>query len=181
MRRRQVVVSGWIIGAALTCGLGFEGVRPVPAQAQVIPALLGGAGGLVAGAYVTTGVYIAKARAGRFIYSTEEVARVGPELLPVLLLPVSGVVLGAVDGDRLATAGIGAGLGFVGGALLGTGIGHVAWGRSEGRWSGAVIGSAAGLVIGGVLGAFLHSDDEDEALGPTPLLTVALPVPWRFE
>jgi hypothetical protein len=73
------------------------------------------------------------------------------------------VVLGAIDDRRLYNAMIGSvaagALGFGVGWLIGTQTAE----DPGSPWAGAVIGSAAGIVVGGVIGMLVPAGDDDAA------------------
>jgi len=139
-----------------------SGWTPAQAHAQdAIPILVGGAAGLLAGGYVSVGVITAEARTGRYLHSAEDA--LGFRSLPVLIGGGTGVVLGAIDDRRLYNAMIGSvaagALGFGVGWLIGTQTAE----DPGSPWAGAVIGSAAGIVLGGVIGMLVPGGDDDAA------------------
>lgn len=144
--------------------LGFG--APVLHAQKVVPILVGGVSGLAAGTYVSLGVVAAEARAGRYLNSTNDAF--GFRSLPVLVGAGTGIVLGAVNDDRLynamlVSASAGA-VGFGAGWLVGSAV----WEDRGGKWAGAVIGSATGIVVGGVVGMLLSTDDDSqEDIQPT--------------
>ena len=77
---------------------------PSKASAQELPAVLGGVAGLFGGFAVTTGIFVAEARAGHFVYSVDDLATVRWEYLPVPLGIVGGIWAGASDADLLRNA-----------------------------------------------------------------------------
>lgn len=138
--------------------------RPGVAAAQkLLPALVGGAAGLAAGAYVSIGIVTLQARRGDYIYSTEEA--LGWYATPILVGPAVGFTIGLVDKDRLRRTIIG---GAAGGAL-GTGVGALLglelWDPPEGKWAGGVVGGAAGLLVGAAVGLLWPADSDDPADG----------------
>ena len=152
-----------------------------PASAQLLPGIVGGVGGLVAGAYVSTGAYVFKSRAtGWVMHSVEHLIEPGLPTLPLLAGPVAGVLMGAKSTPALGRAGLWGSVGLASGGLVGAAVGHLVWGDREGRWAGAVIGSAAGLLGGAVAGA-LTTDDasgpEDGTEGAAFALSFG--IPWR--
>lgn len=169
--RHAVSVAG--LGLALL----FTGAVSAPGAAgQTVPAIVGTAGGFVAGTYVTTAVYVTKARFGRFLFSLDDALTFTPELLPMVAAPVAGGWLGAESKVALGRAvGWGA-VGFFGGAALGVGAGHLFWGDVEGRWAGAIIGSAAGMLTGLILGALDGLDDGGGEAAMMPVFSVRIPL-----
>lgn len=168
----------WVALISPTLVLG----TPERAEAQVLPAVLGGVGGLIAGTHVTTGVFVLKSRAtGWVMHSVETLVEPSPELLPLVAGPIAGALLGARSTDRLESAGLWGGAGLLSGSAVGALAGHLLWGNAEGRWAGAVIGSASGLLIGAIVGA-AYGGDESEPGGGAPEMTPAvrfvIPVPW---
>lgn len=141
---------------ALLCLAG----RPDAARAQEVPAAYGLIAGTAAGVYVTTGIFVARARAGSYIYSLEDV--IGPrwELIPAVAMPVGGLLVGAENGQRLASSLVWGGAGFVAGAAVGLGMGELLGDTSQGRWGGLIIGSAAGLLAGTIYGAVTYDPPE---------------------
>lgn len=151
--------------------------RPGPTAAQAIPAVAGAAGGLVAGLYTTTAIYVIEARFGHYLFSPDEVLTWNPRLLPLITGPVAGGWLGAKSGHALGRAALWGGVGFLGGGVLGLGAGHLIWENDEGRWAGAVIGSALGFVAGAVVGGVAGlEDDDDGASGAAMTLALSIPV-----
>lgn len=147
------------------------------ASAQRASTIAGAAGGLIAGGYTMTAVYVAEARFGHFLHSYDEMLAFRPEILPVIAGGVAGGWLGAESGTALARSAGWGGLGLVGGAALGAGLGHLIGRSSEGRWAGGIIGSAVGLVAGAILGAADALDDEsDPGALPQTLFSVSLAV-----
>jgi hypothetical protein len=135
-----------------------------PARAQELTTALGLGGGLLAGAYVTTGLYVLRSRTtGWVLHSPSELLAARPEAVPVVVAPIVGAVLGYQSPHRLSAAAAWGGVGFVSGGAIGVGIGHLIWGNSEGRWAGGTIGSALGLAVGAIAGAVDRADDEVEA------------------
>lgn len=152
-------------------------VRAEGAPAQVGPALLGAAGGLVVGGYTTVAIYVTKARFGRYLFSPDELVALRPEILPVVVLPVAGAVLGAESTTALGrSAGWGA-IGFAAGGVVGGLTGRLVSDTDEAPWAGAIIGSSAGLLAGAILGAI---DGLDDSGGGAPVaLSWSVPVGGR--
>lgn len=141
--------------------LAVCGARPGVSAAQVEGGIAGAAGGLVAGGYTMTAIYVAEARFGRFLHSYDEMLALRPEILPVVAGGVAGAWLGSESTSALGRAAGWGALGLAGGAVVGAGVGQLIWRTSEGRWAGGIIGSAVGLVAGAVLGGIDGLDDED--------------------
>lgn len=157
---------------------------PRDASAQLLPATLGFTGGLIGGAYVTTGAYVFKSRAtGWVLHSPADLLSPRLEALPVVIGPVAGAILGYRDRRRLAAAMTWGGVGLVSGAFVGAGFGQLIWNDSEGRWAGGTIGSAAGLAIGVIVGALTHRDEEEAGAGQggarAPYVTFSIPLGGR--
>ena len=148
---RRLTVVGVLVAA------GLFGI-PRPSLAQAVPAAYGLFVGAVGGVYATTGIFVAKARTGAYIYSLEDALVPRWELVPVAVMPIGGLVLGLAEDQRLANSIKWAGAGFVTGAAVGLGIGTLFGERGEAQWAGAIIGSAAGLIAGSVYGALAHDD-----------------------
>lgn len=144
-RLRHLLTLFVTVAAVLTC-------RPTPAAGQVGTAIVGATGGLAAGLYTTTAIYVTEARFGRYIFSVDDVLRVNLRLLPMVVEPALGGWLGAKSGRALGRAALWGGVSFFGGAAVGAGAGHLIWRTSEGRWAGAIIGSALGLIAGATVG-----------------------------
>lgn len=164
--------------AAVLLAASLLFARPAPAPAQAVPAAYGLITGTISGVYVSTGIFVARARAGSFLYSLEDAIAVRWELAPAVLMPLSGVVLGAVDGQRLAESIKWGGAGFAAGAVAGLGVGLLL-SDGEGReseWSGAIIGSAAGLLAGSLYGILSYDGDEDEDPVPVGSFTFRVPL-----
>lgn len=159
------------VGVLVAGGL-FGTHRPSPAQA--VPAAYGLFVGTVGGVYATTGIFVAKARTGAYIYSLEDALVPRWELVPVAVMPIGGLVLGLTDDQRLANSIKWAGAGFVTGAAVGLGIGTLFGERGEGQWAGAIIGSAAGLLAGSIYGALAHDDGEGAGM-EGPVLSFRVP------
>jgi hypothetical protein len=153
---------------------------PAAAGAQLLSTTLGFAGGLIGGVHVTTGIFVFKSRViGWNMHTAEDVLSIQGETLPVLIGPVAGALLGYYSPDRLGDAATWGGVGLLGGAIIGAGVGHVVWGHTEGRWSGGTVGSAAGLAIGAVLGALLSGSgepDENREATAAPMLMFSIPI-----
>lgn len=163
-------------------GLG----HPRTAASQAVPAAYGALSGAAAGVLVTTGIFVAKARAGSYIYSLDDALAPRWELVPTLAMPVGGVMIGLDDEQRLARSIAWGGAGFAVGGLLGYGIGDLFSGTDQGKWAGAIIGGAAGVLAGSIYGV-LSYDPEKSPGGPgdptasarrraAPLLSVRLPL-----
>ena len=153
-------------------------VRPPGAAGQVAPATLGAAGGLLAGLYTTASVYVVEARFGSYIFSVDDLIRPGPEFIPLAAGLVGGTWLGIRSGSALGRAALWGGVGFLGGAALGTGAGQLIWHTDEGRWAGGIVGSALGMITGAVIGGVSGLDDKDEPSLPATL-SLSIPVPLR--
>jgi F0F1-type ATP synthase assembly protein I len=68
-------------------------------------------------------------------------------------------------------------VGFGAGALLGAGLGELAWDTDEGRWAGAIVGSAVGMIAGFWIGARRGWDvDESGPDQPPAALSFHVPV-----
>ena len=147
----------------LLFALALLGSAPDSARGQgLVPGVVGGVGGMLAGGYVTVGIWTARARAGDYLYDTKEALGWGS--IPVVLGTGAGVALGTTDRDRLERSGVGAVIGAAAGTGVGVLVGRSAWLPPEGAWAGGIIGGAAGLVIGATVGA-LWPDDEAAAPG----------------
>lgn len=136
---------------------------PRTAGAQVLPAALGTVGGFAAGTYTMVGIYVAEARFGKYLYSLEEALSPRLELLPMIAGPVAGFALGWKNNERLETAGLWGGVGFMAGTAVGIPIGRLLWGTGEGVWAGAIIGGTVGLVAGVIAGASIEPDQPGAA------------------
>lgn len=165
----------------LLLGVAVAGALAVPgeAAAQAWSAGLGLAGGLIAGAYVTTGTYVLKSRAtGWVLHSVEDIVTARPEVLPLVAMPVAGALIGYRSPAKLGAAALWGGTGLLLGAAIGAGIGQLIWKDTTGRWAGATIGSAAGLAIGSILGAALKNDAPSQN-GSVPVFTISLPLSFQ--
>lgn len=160
-----------LVGLLVATGL-FAAPRAAPAQA--VPAAYGLFTGTVAGVYVTTGVFVLKARTGAYMYSLEDALAPRWELVPAVAMPLGGLVLGLGNDQRLANSLKWAGAGFVAGAAVGLGVGTLFHETGEGQWAGAVIGSAAGLLAGSIYGAVSH-DSGDGGGVEGPMLSFRVP------
>lgn len=137
-------------------------VRPQPAEAQAVPAAYGLITGTISGAYVTTGIFVTKARLGSFLYSSDEALALRWENVPIVLMPIGSLLVGLDDGQRLARSVQWGSAGFAMGAIAGFGV-SVLIIRGEGRedeWASTVIGSAAGLLVGSLYGALSYDNDD---------------------
>lgn len=146
--------------AALTIAVLLFTASPHRLGAQELPAVLGGVAGLLGGFAVTTGLFVAEARAGHFVYSVDDLATWRWEYLPVPVGIVGGAWAGAKDADLLKSLLVGGGVGLGGGVAIGWFVGHAVWAREEGRWAGAVIGGSLGLLLGTVIGGFAYEGEE---------------------
>lgn len=168
MRSRQRMASSVIATILLPLALCLSSST---ARAQTGDALAGGALGAAGGGLLSLAIVTGEARAGRYLYSPEDV---GWRIMMVPAGLVAGAVLGYRNPDRMWRAvGWGA-LGLTGGALTGAAVGAAVWDGSEGMWSGAILGSAAGLLLGSVTGARSGGEDGDGPAGVT--LSFGLPV-----
>lgn len=167
-------LRAWMILAALAA-LAVLSVGARQGAAQVGSGVAGAAGGLVAGGYTMAAIYVAEARFGRFLHSYDEMLALRPEILPVVAGAFAGGWLGAESSTALGRAAGWGGIGLVGGAALGAGVGHLVWRSSEGRWAGGIIGSAVGLVTGAILGAADGLDERAEGR-PVALFSFSLPL-----
>jgi len=160
--------------------IGSFGLLPTPhpAAAQTLPILAGVAGGAAAGGWTTIGMFIARARTGSFVFDAHDITQIRLETAPVLLFPVAGGLIGAQSPDRLRAVGAGAGLGAVGGAVVGIGIGAWVGDSPEAKWAGGIIGSAVGIVVGGVIGSTRSiSDGGPASTGPEgSSFSISIPV-----
>jgi tetrahydromethanopterin S-methyltransferase subunit C len=165
---------------ALLCGFALLGTLPPGAQrahGQVLPIVAGGVGGLAAGGWTTIGTFVARSRMGNYIFQTDDLQAIRLETLPILVFPLAGALLGAHSSRRLTNAGIGAGLGLVGGGGLGIAVGALVSDTSEARWAGGIIGSAAGLVVGAVVGGLAVSPEDGAPPGVfAPSLSIRIPL-----
>jgi hypothetical protein len=173
MRWRRVAV-----GAVLVASL--VGTRPEPAEAQAVPAAYGLITGTISGVYMTTGIFVTKARLGSYLYSLDEAFRLRWELAPIVLMPIGSVAVGIDDGQRLARSIKYGSVGFALGALAGFGVSALVI-RAEGRedeWASTVIGSAAGLLAGSLYGALSYEDDGAGGGGPGFPIAFSVKVPF---
>jgi hypothetical protein len=147
--------------------------QPAEARGQALPMLVGGAAGLLGGYVVTTGIFVAESRTGRFIYSLEDLATSRLEYLPMPVGLAGGIAMAAKDPALLRHALGGAGLGLTGGVALGWLVGGLVWEGPEGEWAGAILGGALGLLVGGSIGAgrWSSSDEGSAGLPATPSRT----------
>lgn len=169
-RLRHVAAVG-----ALLLSLPFAHPPKVAAQSTVASAALGAGGGFVVGTYSMMAIYVTKARFGHFLFSLDEVLAIRPEILPVVAGPIAGAWVGAESSTALGRAVGWGSLGFVGGAAIGAGAGHLIWGTPEGRWAGGIIGSAIGLLSGVVLGG-ADALAEDDTGPSTTLFEFTIPM-----
>lgn len=149
-----------------------------PVHGQPVSLVAGTVGGFVAGGWTTIATFIARARMGEFVFDhTEAVFQVRLETLPVILFPVAGAILGRSPA-RLRATGAGAGLGLVGGGVIGIVIGTLASESPEAKWAGGIIGSAAGMLLGAIVGAAVANPDGGSPPGPASGPTFTISVPW---
>jgi hypothetical protein len=169
--RRRLSALGLLVAVGL-----FATARPSAAQTEAVPAAYGLFTGAVAGVYVTTGIFVAKARTGKYLYSLDDAIAPRWELVPVVVMPIGGLVLGLADDQRLANSLKWAGAGFAAGAAVGVGVGSLFHETGEGQWAGAVIGSAAGLLAGSIYGALSHEGGNAGNGGAEgPVLSLRIP------
>jgi hypothetical protein len=166
-----------VAALALLAALTFA---PQSVSSQAVSTAVGFAGGLVAGAHVTTGIYVFRSRAtGWELHAIEDMLSPNIETLPLVVFPIAGAILGNRSPTKLGAAATWGGAGVLGGAVLGTIIGHLIWGDSQGRWAGGTMGSATGLAVGAILGAALKRTDTTTADGDAAaasLFTISLPL-----
>lgn len=146
----------------MLAAMGLGRVRQ--AEAQAVPAAYGTLSGAAAGVLVTTGIFVAKARAGSFIYSLDDALAPRWELIPAVAMPVGGLVMGLDDDQQLARSIAWGGAGFAAGALVGYGIGELFSDTDQGKWAGAIIGSAAGVLAGSLYGMLSYDSGETSPL-----------------
>ncbi|HSM09029.1 MAG TPA: hypothetical protein VLA33_08415 [Gemmatimonadota bacterium] len=158
-RTRALVRAGT---ALLLAGVLIAGTRRT-AAAQGVPAAYGFVAGTFGGAYVTTGVFVAKARAGSYLYSLDDALAPRWEIVPAVAMPIGGFLLGLDDGQRLASSLAWGSAGFAVGTLVGLGAGELFGTTNQGRWAGAIIGSAAGLLAGSIYGALTYDPPDGSA------------------
>lgn len=178
MRRRAARYISVLVAPCALLGAAAD----VASGQDALPAVVGGAGGLVAGGIVSVGIWTAEARfADDYLYAARDA--VGWEAMPVLIGAVGGTVLGLEDQDRLRRTGIGAGAGLLLGVGIGAAIGSRAWPGSEGHWAGGVIGGAAGVLVGSVVGVLWSAGGGGETEGPSASrgrrIPIAVSVPIR--
>lgn len=140
----------------LMLAVALHAGTPRTASAQGVPAAYGLVAGTFAGAYVTTGVFVAKARAGSFLYSLDDALAPRWEVIPAVAMPIGGLLVGLDDGQRLASTIAWGSAGFAVGTLVGLGAGELFGTTRQGRWAGAIIGSAAGLLVGSIYGTLSY-------------------------
>jgi hypothetical protein len=140
-------------------------IWPRAAEAQVLPPLIGGVAGVVAGGWTTLGIFVARSRTGNLILDTGALAELRLEMVPLVTFPIAGALIGASSSQRLRAVGAGAGIGAAAGVLTGAGIGMIVSNTSEARWAGGIIGSAAGLVVGAVIGGFVPVNEPGSPTG----------------
>lgn len=163
---RRFVVLGLLAAGCLLS-------TPRTSDAQGVPAAYGLITGTLGGIYVTTGIFVTKARMGSFIYSLEDALAPRWELIPVVVMPVGSVVVGLDDGQRLANGIKWASAGFAAGAVVGLGVGTLLRETgAESQWAGAIIGSAAGLLAGSIYGALSYDEEAGSGGAGFPLFTV---------
>lgn len=148
---------------------------PEPVRAQVLPALAGGVGGFVAGAWTAVGIYVARARMGQFIFNMNDISEPRMENLPIVVFPLTGILMGATS-DRLDEVGVGAGLGVLTGGAVGALLGSAMTELPDGKWAGAIIGSAAGLVVGAVVGGATGGGENIPSGAQVPMFSVRVPI-----
>lgn len=156
--RRSHFILPVVVLVVLPAVLAFGRAREARAQ-EAGAAALGGSVGLLAGAYVSVGIWTAKAHFfDDYLYSIDDA--VGWESIPVVAGAATGVTLGLTDRDRLENVALGTGAGFLVGTGVGLLIGSQTEAPSEGRWAGAVIGGSAGIVVGSLVGLLWKTDDD---------------------
>lgn len=163
------------LGLPVLVSLALIAVPSGRVGGQVLPAAAGAVGGLVAGTIVTTASVVLEARLGRYVYGLDELITLRPEVVPILIGPVVGAVMGARSPSTLGRAGTGALLGLVGGIALGTGAGTLMGQTGEAQWAGAIIGGATGMLAGAILNASLSSSDDEGAAVATVAFSIQLP------
>jgi len=157
------------LAVLLILGLGGPGAAGRPAAAhgqQAVPAAYGALSGAAGGVLVTTGIFVAKARAGSYIYSLDDALAPRWEIVPAVAMPVGGFVVGLDDEQRLARSIAWGSAGFAAGALAGYALGELLSETDQGKWAGAIIGSAAGVLAGSLYG--MLSYEADGRTSPAP-------------
>ena len=164
-----------VAAVTLTLVLG----HPSRADAQAVPAAYGLLAGATGGVLVTTGIFVAKARAGSYLYSLDDALAPRWELIPAVGMPIGAVAMGLDDGQRLARSIAWGGAGFAAGGLVGYLVGDLFGETSQARWAGAVIGSAAGVLGGSIWGAASYDADfsvGSGSAGDSPALVIRVPL-----
>lgn len=173
MSLKRLAVVGLVLASLVAS-------RPPRAEAQVVPAAYGLITGTISGAYITTGIFVAKARLGSYLYSSDEALALRWEVAPIVLMPITSLAVGLDDGQRLAESIKWGGAGFALGAVAGFGVSALII-RAEGRedeWASTVIGSAAGLLAGSLYGALSYEGGEDDGGGPGFPIAFSVRVPF---
>ena len=151
--------------------------HPPRAEGQAVPAAYGFISGSAAGLLVTTGIFVAKARAGSYLYSLDDMLAPRWEIVPAFGMPIGAAVLGIADEQRLASSVAWGAGGFAVGALAGYGVGALFSDTDQGKWAGAIIGAAAGVLAGSIYGVAAHDGGDPVPGGLSPGLTLRIPVP----
>lgn len=138
---------------------------------------MGGAAGLVAGGYVSVGIWTARARfQDEYLFSAADA--LGWEATPILVGMGTGFAVGFLDQDRLRRTVIGGVAGWFLGTGVGMTLGAAHWRPPEGRWAGGLIGSAAGILVGSAVGLVWPAGDDDG--GPDTSAARAPRIPLGF-
>jgi hypothetical protein len=120
--------------------------------------------GALLGLYLSLAVFVARARAGSYVFSVDELVDLRWEAIPLVGAAVGGAYMGAV---RPQTLGWVVGLAIAGALLAapaGWLVGDGVWRDQAGSWAGAILASALGLLGGGALGV-------QRAPPPTPAVS----------
>lgn len=115
---------------------------------RLVHGTVGGVVGVGVGFFLTLAIFVAEARAGRYVYSLDDLTLWRWEALPTWTGLVTGAVV-AWRAPRLAWGVLWRGLAVA--ALAGAagwGVGPLVWVGRSAPWAGAVLGAAGGLLVG---------------------------------
>lgn len=128
------------------------------------------AGGGVVGFITTLAIIVLRARADKYVFGMEELARIRWETMPIVIGMAIGVTLAILHPKALDRATVWGLLGLMLGTVAGYFVGGLLWGAGEGQWAGLIVFGAAGLLVGGLASITVHRRHE----GKRPLLAGGL-------
>lgn len=144
------------VAAAVALALSL--LVPDPADAQGLPAALGGAAvGAVGGTVVTAAALTVAAMSESYLWDPMDV--IGWPAVPIIGGLALGTWQGSTDRGRLGRAALWSGGLGTAGALGGAWLGSALSDDERAPWQGGVIGAGVGVVAGWIIGSLTGGDE----------------------